>query len=427
MEFAMPAIANASSERQRANAYPTIRIFSVGHRTSSDTPLRDLQTVWEPWQVASNETIAEDFGPGHTLFSTFSAVCWIFGRELSDRLSPSGEVPIGLISSNWGGTTLEQWSPTSAFAPCNRTSPTPHGGPMWNGVIHPYAAGPMALAGFTFYQGEANTRDAASATQYSCLFPSVIRAWRMAFRAPRAFFGFVQLSTWCAQPPESIPLMRVAQMAAMSLPDVAYATNADHGMGCAIHPAAKQFVGTRLANAALAVRYDRADVRWRSPTYRTAAVLLPSVATPPNATAAAQTVARLAVSLYDVGPSGLITRYPFNHRPPGYGDSAPVVVDCTSTYPLNQTANASMAEQCAFAALHVSGVGWINASVAVDDSGQKLILSASLPPRRANATSVDERRLLGSAYGWGPIPMMSAYDAESELPVLPWNRSIHTK
>lgn len=47
----MPAVANASAERQRANDFPSIRFFSVGHRTSSPNPLRDLQTIWEPWQV----------------------------------------------------------------------------------------------------------------------------------------------------------------------------------------------------------------------------------------------------------------------------------------------------------------------------------------------------------------------------------------
>ena len=46
------------------------------------------------------------------------------------------------------------------------------------------------------YQGEANTHDAASAASYACAFPVMIRAWRKAFRAPEAFFGFVQLSTW---------------------------------------------------------------------------------------------------------------------------------------------------------------------------------------------------------------------------------------
>ena len=88
MEFAIPAVANTTYERQRANAFSSIRLFSVGHRTSSPVPLRDLQSVWEGWQVASNTTIAKDYSKGHTLFSTFSAVCWLFGVELSYNLSP---------------------------------------------------------------------------------------------------------------------------------------------------------------------------------------------------------------------------------------------------------------------------------------------------------------------------------------------------
>lgn len=53
MEFSMAAVANRSLERQAANDFPTIRFFSVGHRTASPTPLRNLQTVWEPWQVGA--------------------------------------------------------------------------------------------------------------------------------------------------------------------------------------------------------------------------------------------------------------------------------------------------------------------------------------------------------------------------------------
>merc|ERR1740117_782891 len=105
----------------------------------------------------------------------------------------------------------------------------------------------MALSGITWYQGEANTESAASAAQYSCLFPAMITAWRAAFKAPALWFGFVQLSTWCATPPASIPQMREAQMAALALPNVGYATNADHGFGCSIHPAAKQYCSVRLA------------------------------------------------------------------------------------------------------------------------------------------------------------------------------------
>lgn len=115
----------------------------------------------------------EDYAPGHTLFSTFSAVCWLFGRSLSERLSPSGELPIGLVSNNWGGTPLEVWTPSAAYAQCNRSAPYLHGPPMYNAMMHPYAHGPMALAGFTFYQGEANTRNATTADEYACLFPQM--------------------------------------------------------------------------------------------------------------------------------------------------------------------------------------------------------------------------------------------------------------
>jgi len=51
----------------------------------------------------------------------------------------------------------------------------------------------MAIAGFTWYQGEANTESAESAADYECLFPQMIDAWRQAFATPDAFFGFVQV------------------------------------------------------------------------------------------------------------------------------------------------------------------------------------------------------------------------------------------
>jgi len=98
--------------------------MTVGHRTSSSTPLRNLQSWMEPWAVASNLTINKDASPGHTLFSTFSAVCWLFGRKVSTELSATGEVPVGLISNNWGGTKVEVWVPSEAYGKCNRTGPS---------------------------------------------------------------------------------------------------------------------------------------------------------------------------------------------------------------------------------------------------------------------------------------------------------------
>lgn len=80
-------------------------------------------------------------------------------------------------------------------------------------------------------QGEANTATQASADAYACLFPSMITSWRANFNVPApAFFGFIQLSTWCSG--DAIPIMREAQMAALTLGGVGYGVNADHGAGC---------------------------------------------------------------------------------------------------------------------------------------------------------------------------------------------------
>ena len=404
MEYAMPAITNKSREQQLANDYPTIRFFSVGHRTASSTPLRDLQTVWEPWQVASNTSIMRDYSPGHTFFSTFSAVCWIFGRTLSAQLSATGDVPIGLVSNNWGGTKVEQWSPRESLAACNRSDSS---GEMYNAMILPYAVGPMQLTGFAWYQGEANTANDTTAEEYACLFPAMITAWRDAFKAPTSFFGFIQLSTWCALPPASLPQMRQAQMAALALPNVGYATNADHGQGCNIHPPSKQYCGERLARSALALQYGQ-PVAWRSPTYKSATATVDQ-----NGTRAVAVVA-----LSGVTPAGLYTRRPFNY---GDGSLYAPVVDCSGSFPLNATANGSMALQCAWAGLLVGGIGWLNASVSTDLSGSTLILTAQIPPV---PPVLGVPAVLGSAYGWGPIPMLSVYDRGTALPVLPWNQTL---
>jgi sialate O-acetylesterase len=278
---------------------------------------------------------------------------------------------------------------------------------MFNAMILPYAEGPMALRGITFYQGEANTANATTADQYSCLFPQMISAWRQALGDPSLWFGFIQLSTWCALPPQSLPQMREAQMAALSLPNVGYATNADHGFGCNIHPSAKQYCSKRLAHTALSQVYrEPAFAAWRSPSYQSGTQLVHSDAYQNPAEVS------LVISLNDVSTEGLKAVRPFNYASPQYGSnaSAPLVpVDCTATFPAtypNKTAyNASMAEQCAWASLHVGNLGWLNATVSV--AADKMTLTAALPAM-ANADNSTVRPIVkASAYGWGPIPMMT--------------------
>lgn len=45
---------------------------------------------------------------------TFSAVCWLYGKFLSQHFN----YPIGLVETNWGGTRIEAWSSPDALKRC---------------------------------------------------------------------------------------------------------------------------------------------------------------------------------------------------------------------------------------------------------------------------------------------------------------------
>ena len=56
-------------------------------------------------------------------------------------------VPVGLISSNWGGTYIQNWSPEEAVLPCNCSWGS---GGLFNSMVYPFTVGPLALSGFAW-------------------------------------------------------------------------------------------------------------------------------------------------------------------------------------------------------------------------------------------------------------------------------------
>ena len=251
----MPAVTNATAEIAAADGYPHIRLFTVGGDTQNQPgqpALHDLQTVQQPWSVASSRSV----GSGGE-FGVFSAVCWLFGRAISDKLGLAdltglaAAVPIGLISNNVGGTRIEKWLPPASLASCE-TAGGPHVLPpfaknetvvsseLWGAMISPYTVGPMVVSGIAWYQGEQNVDGPASAESYSCTFPALVSSWRAAFRptAPDTlYFGFVQISGFCCAAYDTCDVnsgrhedqsgnawagLRAAQMSAAQLPMVGW-------------------------------------------------------------------------------------------------------------------------------------------------------------------------------------------------------------
>ena len=152
MQFSVGGNENAARYAAEADKYPDIRLFTVGQKTSSKVPLMDLTTIEQNWTAASGKAVMCHRVDGSLCvpFDYFSAVCWFFGKNVYDKLN--GTVPIGLVSNNWGGTCVESWTTPESTAHCGHNS----SGELYNAMIVPYSVGPMAVSGFTWYQGESD-------------------------------------------------------------------------------------------------------------------------------------------------------------------------------------------------------------------------------------------------------------------------------
>ena len=89
MEWSINASDGDGRSRQ-AMANPRLRLIKAPHRVAT-TPQEDIETRWE---ACTPEALGN-----------WSAVGYFFGERLIAEL----DVPVGLISTNWGGTRIEPW------------------------------------------------------------------------------------------------------------------------------------------------------------------------------------------------------------------------------------------------------------------------------------------------------------------------------
>ena len=182
--MALPLIHTFSAKTlqtaMRSGAYSQLRFFSFGGMSSAEpshSPIwarddgavsYDNKTVTQSdrpltwFNVSFASTIEPHCCYSHTHisqgpFMDFSSTCMEFGRHLIEQLGNESAPPIGLISSNVGGTTIEAWSPNATTASCQNkttTGPTasPPGGHLFYGMTCPFAN--TTISGWTWYQGE---------------------------------------------------------------------------------------------------------------------------------------------------------------------------------------------------------------------------------------------------------------------------------
>ena len=204
--------------------------------------------------------------------SQFSACGYFFGRALSKALVG---VPVGLISSNWGGTRIECWMSDEAilsteginheFALSGEgVTSEPHR--LFNSMIWPLRH--YTAKGWIWYQGESNR---INWFDYRNLMVSMVDLWRNIWEDEGMPFYFVQLAPYPynGEGLRSLPLVVEAQYQAMAqIPHSGIAATTDIGSRTCIHPRKKMEVGTRLAWLALRNDYGVDGVPLPAPTYK---------------------------------------------------------------------------------------------------------------------------------------------------------------
>lgn len=95
MEFTIRGLKNASEIAKTAN-YPLLRTYNI-YQVLSGYPEKNVNGKWVE---CSSATVA-----------SFSAVGFYFGRELMEKL----DVPVGIINSSVGCTSIEAWTSGEGF------------------------------------------------------------------------------------------------------------------------------------------------------------------------------------------------------------------------------------------------------------------------------------------------------------------------
>ncbi|MFV5688044.1 sialate O-acetylesterase [Flavobacterium sp. ZT3R25] len=274
-------------EEEIANAtYPNIRIFTVLTKASP----KPLDDVTGSWAACSPNNV-----------KTFSAVAYFFGRDLYQNL----KIPIGLISSSWGGTKAEAWTSQNVLeenpdflsiletdakneklfqeklesyylnlkkeriANNNDVSKSELKKPkkeenktsyvLYNAMLRPLTN--YTMKGVIWYQGESN---AEQAYLYRSLFPAMVKNWRSDWKQGDFPFYYVQIAPHKGQNPD----IREAQLLSLkNISNSGMVVTTDVGNATNIHPIDKQTVGYRLALIARAKTYNEPNLVYSGPIY----------------------------------------------------------------------------------------------------------------------------------------------------------------
>lgn len=237
-----------------------IRIYNSG-RIYSETEQNDIPEAH--WAVCNPKDLA-----------AFSAVGYGFGKILQSELN----VPVGLISADYGGTYIEGWlkkevleNDPKIVSDNNAIKHKVWGGKpsqLYNANIYPIRL--TTIAGVIWYQGCNNVNSRPKS--YAHTLEVLINSWREEFRSPEMPFYIVQLvpHTYMGIRGAQVRECQAKTAKKMDHCEVVI-TNDQQDLPGDIHPRYKAVVAARLAACALGEHYGKGE-NFRSPELASYAV-----------------------------------------------------------------------------------------------------------------------------------------------------------
>lgn len=234
-----------------------IRLFTVQKARSYNADKEDCEGG--EWQCASPQSVAN-----------MSAVGYLFAYNLIESVN----IPLGIITTNWGGTRIESWMPMSALKEIltpeqleakHNTSIKPT--ELYCAMIAPIRN--FTARGFLWYQGCSNLHDE---DHYDVMMARMVKQWREDWgdkdNSMPFYYAMIAPHSYGNSRGFDYPEFVECQLRALEqIPNSAMAGNTDAADEFCIHPAKKNEIAQRMAAFALRDVYGQGGVDVIAPTY----------------------------------------------------------------------------------------------------------------------------------------------------------------
>jgi sialate O-acetylesterase len=249
-------IENAKEEIANAKEESGIRTFNVEKSASYQTNI----PIKGKWLVSNAKNLA-----------AFSVVGYYYALQLQKSL----HVPIGIINSSYGGSTIEGWlnqSTVQKYSDYPYTTSIPDSlsqlrpSVMFQGMVRPYRN--IRVKGFIWYQGEGNVGRSAT---YAQKLQDLAYLWRYTFDDPNLPIYAVEIAPYLYESiSEPAKIREAAFNATHALENAGIVCTNDLVPGTeatCIHPPVKKPIGERLGNLSLLKTYRLDSIQALSPEF----------------------------------------------------------------------------------------------------------------------------------------------------------------